>query len=83
MLYLFGKSAAEVVIAKSVMMEGNGVSLPDDGEVKVVLSSDDERPCSEGRFRVDEFLKCLSAKRFGRFVVWSPRLPSTHDVVSQ
>lgn len=83
MLYLSGMSSAEVEIAKSMVIGGNSLRLPDDGEVKLVLNSDVERPSSKETFHVDEFLKRLSTKQFGRFVAWSPQLPSTHDVVSQ
>ncbi|KAI4388061.1 hypothetical protein MLD38_000431 [Melastoma candidum] len=81
-LYLSGRTAAEMEVAESMVIRGDCLRLPDDGEVKLVLNSDVERQCSKKTFNVDEFLKRLSTKQFGRFVAWSPRLPSTHDVVS-
>ncbi|GMN39711.1 hypothetical protein TIFTF001_008940 [Ficus carica] len=81
-LVLCGKSAAEDEIAKS-LRDNNTLKLAEnDGGVSVLLRSELEKPLAEDLFRVESFMNSLSTNRFGRFLLWSPRLPSTHDVVS-
>ncbi|KAF7127148.1 hypothetical protein RHSIM_Rhsim11G0066000 [Rhododendron simsii] len=80
-LVLCGKSSAEKELAKSIK-DSKALKLPDNAELEIVLHSDTETPIEENYFRCDSFLSSLSTTRFGRFLIWSPRLPSTHDVVS-
>lgn len=80
-LVLCGKSAAENEIAKS-LRDNAALKLAENDGVSVILQSEVDKPVEEGSFRVDSFVKSLSTNRFGRFLLWSPRLPSTHDVVS-
>ncbi|KAG5524984.1 hypothetical protein RHGRI_031609 [Rhododendron griersonianum] len=80
-LVLFGKSSAEKELAKSIK-DSKALKLSDNAQLEIVLHSDTETPVEENCFRCDSFLSSLSTTRFGRFLIWSPRLPSTHDVVS-
>ncbi|XP_058190038.1 biotin--protein ligase 2 [Rhododendron vialii] len=80
-LVLCGKSSAEKELAKSIK-DSKALKLPDNAQLEIVLHSDTETPVEENCFRHDSFLSSLSTTRFGRFLIWSPRLPSTHDVVS-
>ena len=77
-LVLCGKSTAENEIAVS-LKSNKTLKLPGDSEVSVLLKSELE----ENSFRIDSYMGSLSTSQFGRFLIWSPRLPSTHDVVSQ
>lgn len=81
-LVLCGKSTAEDEIAKSIK-SNNALKLPDNSNISIVLKSELEKPLKEDSFGIDSFLHFLSTNQFGRFLIWSPRLPSTHDVVSQ
>ncbi|PON76599.1 Biotin--acetyl-CoA-carboxylase ligase [Parasponia andersonii] len=84
-LVLCGKSMAENLIAKS-LRENNTLKLRENVGVSVLLRSElDNKPLEEEEdsFRIDSFMASLSTNRFGRFLLWSPRLTSTHDVVSQ
>lgn len=82
-LVLCGKSSVENEIAES-LKNINTLKLPDDDDnVSVLLHSELDKPLDEDSFRSDSFMNSLSTNRFGRFLMWSPRLTSTHDVVSQ
>ncbi|GMY06848.1 biotin--protein ligase 2-like isoform X1 [Fagus crenata] len=82
-LLLCGKSTAENEIAKSIKTN-NTLKLPDNNEVSILLQSELEQPLKDDySFRIDSFMNSLSTNQFGRFLIWSPRLPSTHDVVSK
>ncbi|XVF36851.1 hypothetical protein REPUB_Repub19eG0094100 [Reevesia pubescens] len=81
-LFLCGKSSAEIEIAKSLKINDT-VKLPNGGEVSTLLQSEiNHFGLGEEAFNVDSFMNSLSSNRFGRFLIWSPRLPSTHDIVS-
>ncbi|XVE60381.1 hypothetical protein DITRI_Ditri05aG0124300 [Diplodiscus trichospermus] len=81
-LFLCGKSSAETEIAKSLKMK-HALKLPNGDEVSTLLQSDiNHLRFGEEAFNVDLFMNSLSTNRFGRFLIWSPRLPSTHDIVS-
>ena len=82
-LLLCGKSTAENEIAKSIKTN-NTLKLPDNNEVSILLQSELEQPLKDDNsFRIDSFMNSLSTNQLGRFLIWSPRLPSTHDVVSK
>ncbi|KAL9229112.1 hypothetical protein vseg_004618 [Gypsophila vaccaria] len=82
-LLFAGKSTAEIQLA-STLKSNNSLKLLHHANIHLRLHSrvntidDDTTP-----FRVDSYFDSLSTTRFGRFLLWSPRLPSTHDVVSQ
>ncbi|KAF7816897.1 biotin--protein ligase 2 [Senna tora] len=81
-LVLCGKSPTENEIAKSIK-SNNTLKLPDDGETSISLQSElDNKAFKEGSFGIDSFMNSLTTDKFGRFLIWSPRLSSTHDVVS-
>ncbi|KAM1013913.1 hypothetical protein TB2_043810 [Malus domestica] len=80
-LVLCGKSPPENEIAIA-LKSSNALKLPESTEVSILLQSEFEKPVKENAFGVDSFMTSLSTSRFGRFLLWSPRLPSTHDVVS-
>ncbi|KAI8015760.1 hypothetical protein LOK49_LG05G02326 [Camellia lanceoleosa] len=82
-LVLCGKSSTDNELAKS-LKDNNTLKLPDIADVSILLHSENGMT-SEGEgesFRINLFLNSLSTTRFGRFLIWSPRLSSTHDVVS-
>ncbi|KAF8411815.1 hypothetical protein HHK36_004374 [Tetracentron sinense] len=82
LLVLCGKSSPENEFAQS-LKNRNNLKLLDSGEVSILLHSEMEKPCDEESFRTELYMNSLSTERFGRFLIWSPRLPSTHDVVSE
>ncbi|XP_052486292.1 biotin--protein ligase 1, chloroplastic isoform X2 [Gossypium raimondii] len=82
MLFLCGKSSTESEIAKSLKINDT-LNLPNGGKVSALLQSEiNTFRFGEDAFNVDLFLNSLTTKRFGRFLIWSPLLPSTHDIVS-
>ncbi|XP_038714741.1 biotin--protein ligase 2-like [Tripterygium wilfordii] len=82
-LVLCGKSSSEKEVAKS-LKNNNSVKLPDISEVSMLLQAEmDDKESKEQSFNVELFMSSLSTGRFGRLLIWSPRLPSTQDVVSR
>ncbi|KAM7514944.1 hypothetical protein LguiA_004527 [Lonicera macranthoides] len=82
-LVLCGKSSTEEELAKS-LQNNKSIRLPNDTEVSILLNSEiDDVSLTEDSFRIDSYMNSISTKRFGRLLIWSPRLTSTHDVVSQ
>ncbi|CAA0827866.1 Biotin--protein ligase 1- chloroplastic [Striga hermonthica] len=83
-LVLCGKSAIEDDIARR-LKKNAAIKLPDDSPVTVVLLSEvDNRGgvCNDDVFRVGSYMNSLSTSNFGKLLVYSPKLSSTHDVVS-
>ncbi|KAG6786199.1 hypothetical protein POTOM_007794 [Populus tomentosa] len=83
-LVLCGKSSAENEIAKS-LMNNNTLKLPDNVQVSTLLHSEiinKQQRQDEESFCIERFMNSLSTNQFGRLLIWSPILPSTHDVVS-
>ncbi|KAJ4964929.1 hypothetical protein NE237_016778 [Protea cynaroides] len=81
LLILCGKSTFEIEIAHSLKNKKN-LKLPDNNDLKLLLQSEMEETCKEESFRTEDYMSSLSTDCFGRFLIWSPRLTSTHDVVS-
>ena len=81
-LVLSGKTAAENETAK-LLKRNDTLKLPDDTEISVLLHSERDKPLEGNEFRIDLYLTALSTDTFGRFLIWSPRIPSTQDVISQ
>ncbi|KAJ4963683.1 hypothetical protein NE237_023622 [Protea cynaroides] len=81
LLILCGKSPVEIEIAQSLKNKKN-LKLPDNSDLVLLLQSEMEELSKEGSFRIKYYLSSLSTGCFGRFLIWSPRLTSTHDVVS-
>lgn len=81
-LVLAGKSATEMELANS-MKASNIPKLPDVEDVSVLLHSEYQESPNGESFPIISYMNSLSTKCFGRFFIWSPRLPSTHDVVTK
>ncbi|KAI3781471.1 hypothetical protein L2E82_11486 [Cichorium intybus] len=80
-LVLSGKSAMEKELAKS-LKENSILKLSDDVELPTILQSEMERQSEKDEFNIDAYMASLMTTSFGRVLLWSPRLPSTQDVVS-
>lgn len=82
LLVLCGKSCAENETAIA-MKTNNTLKLPDKGELSLVLHSEFNKSIMQQQsFRVSSFMNSLCTNQFGRLLIWSPRLTSTHDVIS-
>ncbi|XP_020598921.1 biotin--protein ligase 1, chloroplastic-like isoform X2 [Phalaenopsis equestris] len=85
-LVLFAKSPHEDQIARSTQAKRETLKLfdEDDGqeEIRVLLQSEIDS-IDPPTFRAERYMDALDTNSFGRFLIWSPRLPSTHDVVSK
>lgn len=81
-LVLSGKTAAENETAK-LLKRNNTLKLPDDTGLSVFLHSEADKHLEENGFQIDLYMNSLSTDAFGRFLIWCPRIPSTHDVISQ
>lgn len=83
-LVLCGKSVAEDDAARNLKANG-ALKLPDGSPLNVVLHSDVRTAESIGNpdaFRINSYMNFLSTSRFGKLLIYSPKLASTHDVVS-
>ncbi|KAL3845565.1 hypothetical protein ACJIZ3_002968 [Penstemon smallii] len=58
------------------------LKLPDSSPVNVILHSEIENGKEEDAFGIDSYLNSLSTNRLGKLLIYSPKLASTHDVVS-
>ncbi|GAB2260383.1 hypothetical protein Droror1_Dr00011238 [Drosera rotundifolia] len=85
-LVLAAKSTAEIELAKLVK-DTNAITLADnddDKEIAVKLYSElREEEKVVVSFDLGRYLSSIGTDRFGRFLVWSPGLNSTQDVVSK
>ncbi|KAG5050526.1 hypothetical protein JHK85_011629 [Glycine max] len=81
LLVLCGKSLAENETAKAIKTN-NTLKLPEDEKLSLVLHSEMDKSVMQGFFQVHSYMDSLSTNQFGRLLVWSPDLTSTHDVVS-
>lgn len=81
-LVLCGKSAEENEFALSLKCN-KALKVQGSEEVLICLHTETESASSEcDMFLIDTYMGALSTSRFGRFLIYSPRLGSTHDVVS-
>nr|GEX50648.1 biotin--protein ligase 2-like isoform X1 [Tanacetum cinerariifolium] len=80
-LVLSGKSANEKDLAKSLKQNAS-LKLADDVKLITYLQSERENPSEIDEFNIATYMRSLATKCFGRLLLWSPRLPSTQDVVS-
>ncbi|XP_015577164.2 biotin--protein ligase 1, chloroplastic isoform X2 [Ricinus communis] len=80
-LILSGYSAVENEIAQS-LKQSSSIKHPDDDEITLLLESEISIPEKENSFDQQLFFNNLSTNRFGRLLIWSPRLTSTQDFVS-
>ncbi|XP_061357945.1 biotin--protein ligase 2-like isoform X1 [Gastrolobium bilobum] len=81
-LVLCGKSLSENETVKAIKAN-NTLKLADNAGFSFVLHSELDRSVKQESFQVDSFMNSLSTNQFGKLLIWSPRLTSTHDVVSQ
>ncbi|XP_022863680.1 biotin--protein ligase 2-like isoform X1 [Olea europaea var. sylvestris] len=83
-LILCGKSSPENELARFLKIN-NTIKLPDNASINVVLHSENEEQESfqKDAFQIDSYMNSLSTSRVGRFLIYSPILPTTHDIVSQ
>ncbi|KAJ4810293.1 Holocarboxylase synthetase 1 [Rhynchospora pubera] len=87
LLVLFAKSTEELKLAQSLKLKFENTNdalkmSEEEKEVKVQLGSDVGPDC-QVNFGVGLYMDSLAATRFGRLLLWSPRLSSTHDLVSK
>lgn len=82
LLVLCGKSSIEKEIAISLRNSKN-LKASDGEEIAISLLSEIPESSDREAFRIESYIEALSTDRFGRFLLWSPRLSSTHDIVSQ
>ncbi|KAL8485505.1 hypothetical protein ACS0TY_027697 [Phlomoides rotata] len=80
-LVLCGKSIEENEIALS-LKTNNTLKLPDGSPVIVSLHSETESIINDDVFRINSYMNFLSTSRFGKLLLYSPRVASTHDVVT-
>ncbi|PKU69553.1 biotin--protein ligase 2 [Dendrobium catenatum] len=85
-LVLFVKSSQEDEIARSIKAKKETLKLFEEGEaqgeIRVLLQSEIDS-IDYPTFRAEPYMDALNTNSFGRLLIWSPRLPSTHDVVSK
>ncbi|CAK8566267.1 unnamed protein product [Lathyrus sativus] len=84
LLVLCGKSLAENEAAIAIKAN-NTLKLPDKGKLSIILHSELNKSVMQMQqksFQFSSFVNSLSTNQFGRFLMWSPELSSTHDVVS-
>ncbi|CAI9088490.1 OLC1v1022826C1 [Oldenlandia corymbosa var. corymbosa] len=88
-LWLCGKSIAENELAQS-LKTNNCLKVPDNEasgnspacSVRLHSETLTTPLCWNSEFQVQDYMNALSTSRFGRFLICSPRLASTHDVIS-
>ncbi|KAL6515581.1 ATP-dependent 5'-3' DNA helicase hcs1 [Orobanche hederae] len=83
-LVLCGKSVVENELARC-LKTNNTLKLPDGSPVTAVLQSEIENQETVGDddfFRANSYMNLLSTSLFGKLLIYSPKLASTHDVVS-
>ncbi|CAA7401542.1 unnamed protein product [Spirodela intermedia] len=87
LLVLCGKSRVEKDQARSLAAKGSLKLKHDGNEIAITLRAAEGEESSlaspEETFRTQMYMGALSTSRFGGFLLWSPCLPSTQDVVSQ
>ncbi|XP_076941765.1 biotin--protein ligase 1, chloroplastic-like isoform X2 [Bidens hawaiensis] len=80
-LVLSGKSPTERELIKC-LKESSSLKLADDGKLLTFLQSETGWKSDKDEFHFDSYMASLMTTCFGRVLLWSPRLPSTQDVVS-
>ncbi|CAN1194498.1 Biotin--protein ligase 1, chloroplastic [Linum perenne] len=81
-LVLCSKSSVENEVAES-LKKNNTIKLSNSVDISVSLKSEaDKLHEQEKSFDAGLYMNSLSTLRFGRLLIWSPLLTSTHDVVS-
>lgn len=83
LLVLCSKSPEDNEFAQSLKSKWKTLNLLDEkgnGKVRVLLFSEMD---SAMTFQSQLYMKALSTSNFGKLLIWSPRLSSTHDLVTQ
>lgn len=75
------KSSFELEYIKSLEQE-NSLKLPE-GEVVITTISEQQIVSDDECFNLDLYMDNLSTNQFGRLLIWSPRLSSTHTLLSK
>lgn len=87
LLVLCGKGKVEKDQARSLAAKGSLKLKHDGDEIAITLRAAEGEESSlaspEETFRTQMYMEALTTSRFGGFLLWSPCLPSTQDVVSQ
>ncbi|KAG9156345.1 hypothetical protein Leryth_009215 [Lithospermum erythrorhizon] len=88
-LVLCGKSNEEDGIAESMINKSNVLKLPDLSPIHVCTLREIEKETTfrgigieEDAFQVKRYMGLLKTEAFGRFLLYSPRLSSTQEVIS-
>ncbi|KAH9299514.1 hypothetical protein KI387_031196, partial [Taxus chinensis] len=74
-------SSVELEYIETLKRE-NGFKLPD-GEVVITARSQQHMTSYLECFNIDLYMNSLLTSQLGRLLIWSPRLPSTHTLLSQ
>ncbi|PNX93506.1 biotin-protein ligase-like protein, partial [Trifolium pratense] len=83
LLVLCGKSLTENETAKAIKAN-NTLKLSDKEELSIILHSEiNKNVLQQQSFQFSSFMSSLSTNQFGRLLIWSPQLSSTHDVISK
>ncbi|CAN6466942.1 unnamed protein product [Victoria cruziana] len=83
LIIISGKSSSENEFAFSLKHK-KGLKLAEgEEEIEILVHSEPQDPCGLLTFQSNLYMNNLSTCVFGRFLLWSPRLPSTHDLVSR
>ncbi|WOK94758.1 biotin--protein ligase 2 isoform X1 [Canna indica] len=81
LLVLSGKSPREDDLARSLKCRSETLKLlgEEEAEIRILLRSEADHSTFNPQF----YMGALTASRFGRLLIWSPRITSTHDLVSK
>ncbi|KAJ0975797.1 hypothetical protein J5N97_017762 [Dioscorea zingiberensis] len=83
LLVLCSKSPRELDLSLSLTSKNGTFKLAGvEEEIRVLIQSDVD-PGTQQTIETNLYMDALSTNLFGRLLIWSPRLPSTHDLVSQ
>lgn len=80
-LVLHAKSSSELEYIRSLEQE-NSLKLPE-GEIVISTRSKQQIVRDDECFNLDLYMDNLSTNQFGRLLIWSPRLSSTHTLLSK
>ncbi|XP_008807174.2 biotin--protein ligase 2-like isoform X2 [Phoenix dactylifera] len=83
LLLLAGKSAEENDLAQSLKSKTETLKLGGEEEEIRILLQHEMDSITPPTFNSQLYMDALSTSLFGRLLIWSPRLSSTHDLVSQ
>lgn len=82
-LVVAGKSPEDQQLLASAASSLSLGDVQGGGEITIALASDAPVGDKDTGFNVSAYMDALQARRFGRWMLWSPRLASTQDLVAQ